>query len=387
MKIGYFTSRFPYPQQSDSINYPIGGSVSATYSLACEMAKKGHEISVFTSSWNYRDSVEKKDNLIIYRYGTLHNFFSSNFSPGLFYKTFKHKLDIVHTSFDIPPSPIAGYLYSKKMNVPLILTYHADMLPYGNQIRKSAIDLFNKLFVERILTKSDVIISPSKSYVESSKFLKKYPEKIVVIPNGIDLSKYQTPLSKIESRQKLGLSPDKNIILFCGFLSQHKGPDIALKAFYEVITKEKNSELIFLGDGIMKNELIVMSKKFNIEKSVKFVGFIEDIDTKLHFFNSADIFILPSLTESFGLVNLEAMAYGLPIIASKVGGIPDIVKHNENGLLVKPNSVVDLREAIFDLFNSDEKRRRMGITGKVMANNYSWINITEKTENLYFNLL
>lgn len=114
------------------------------------------------------------------------------------------------------------------------------------------------------------------------------------------------------------------------------------------------------------------------------MGFVED-GLKPLYYKAADVFILPSTmnTESFGIVNLEAMACGVPIVASNIGGIPDIVKDGENGLLVQPKNTEALANAIIYLLENEDMKKKLGLNGKMKVKNYSWEKIAEKTEAIY----
>ena len=389
MRIGYFITNFPY---SDSVkdkknfnDYICGGSPSAAYYLAFNIAKRGHEISVFTTSVNSKDSVEKYENVTIYRYGTNFRVISSNISFGRFLKPIKHDVNVVHTHFDVPPGPLAGLRYAKRKNVPLVVTYHGDWVEsYGGLIRRMGVAFHNKYLVDKLLSYASIIISPSEYYIDGSKFLRKYRNKIVVIPNGINLHDFEIPYSKEECRKKLGLPLDKKILLFFGYLSPYKGPDVLVKAMPKIIRDVPDVELVFAGKGVMREELEMLSKVLGIEKNVRFVGFVDD-DLKALYYKAADIFCLPSTmsTESFGIVNLEAMACGVPIVASKIGGIPDVVKDGENGLLVQPRDSEVLADAIICLLENEDVRERMGKSGRERVKDYSWERIAEETEKVY----
>jgi glycosyltransferase involved in cell wall biosynthesis len=386
MKIGYFVTKFPYSQQHK--DYAYGGSSLAAYYLSAEMAKRGHEVNVFTTSINSEDSIEKNENMTIYRYGTNFRIHTSNISFGMFKKPMDHNVDIIHTHFDIPPGPLAGLRYAKKKKNPFIVTYHGDWVDsYGGLIRRIGVGLHNKYLVDKVLCYADVIISPSECYINESRFLKKYKEKIVVIPNGINLKDFDISYSKEECRKKLGLPLNKKILLFFGYLSPYKGPEVLLKAMPEIIKNVSDVELVFAGKGEMKDELEILSKKLRIEKNVRFVGFVED-DMKPLYFKAADVFILPSTmsTESFGIVNLEAMACGVPIVASNIGGIPDIVKNGENGLLVQPKNTKALANAIIYLLENEDVKEKMGKNGRLKVKDYLWEKIAEKTEAIYVQL-
>ncbi|MFY9637629.1 MAG: glycosyltransferase family 4 protein, partial [Methanobacterium sp.] len=147
-------------------------------------------------------------------------------------------------------------------------------------------------------------------------------------------------------------------------------------------------KLIFAGRGEMFDELSNQALKLDLVNDVIFTGFVEE-DKKPLYFKAADIFCLPSTTmaESFGIVNLEAMASGIPIVASNLGGIPDIVKHGVNGLLAEPGNDQNLADALSYLLKNEKLRNKMGITGKEFVKEYSWQKITKETDLLYKSIL
>jgi glycosyltransferase involved in cell wall biosynthesis len=383
MRIGYFSSKFPY--NLDFSDYICGGSVLATHSLIKEIAKMNHEIKVFTTSKDYKNHIEISGNIEVYRYGTQMKLLSSNLSLGLFIEPLKYDVDLVHVSFDIPPGPFAGYRYAKKKNLPLIVTYHGDWEEsYGNILRKIGVAFNNKFLVDKILSYAQVIISPSKTYLKTSEFLRKYKEKVIVIPNGVNMNEFKVKYSKEECRNKLNLPIDEYIVLFFGYLSPYKSPDILIKALSRILKYIPSVLLVFAGSGVMMDELKKLSADLGVDENVKFVGFIGK-DQRSLYYKSADIFCLPSTmkTESFGIANLEAMSSGIPIVASNFGGIPDVVKDDENGLLIPPNDIDALVHAIIYLLKNNEIREKMGLDGKNKASDYTWKNITKMTDEIY----
>ena len=361
----------------------------AAYYLAIEMARLGHDLDIFTTSIDSVDSAEQYENMVIYRYGTDFSFLSSNVSPGMFFKPVKHDVEIAHEHFDIPHGPFSGLRYAKKKNVPLVITYHGDWVEnYGGLIRRIGIGFHNKYLVDKVLTYADVIISPSEKYISGSRFLKKYRDKITVIPNGINLDEFNISYSKEECKEKLGLLPDKKIILFFGNLSPYKGPDVLVRAMPKIVKDVADTELIFAGKGVMRENLEIQSKKLGVGQNVKFAGFVSD-ELKPLYFKAADTFVLPSTmsTESFGIVNLEAMACGVPIVASNLGGIPDTVKDGENGLLVPPGDPDALADALIYVLENEDVREKRGVNGKNEVKKYSWDKIAEETEKVYLRLI
>ena len=382
-KVGYFITHFPYEKEYSQ--YWCGGTGAAAYNLAVNIAQKGYEIHIFTTSINNKDSIQRSENLNIYRYGANCMIGQANMSLRLLYKPFEHEIDIVHAHAGNPPAPIAALRYAKKKNKPLVVTYHGDgQWNWGGLIRRVSVYFYNKYLLDKILIHADVIISPSKYYIDESRVLGKYRDKIVVIPNGVNIKDFDIGYSKEECKEKLGLPLDDEIILFLGTISPQKGPDILLKAMPEILTNIPGAKLVFVGGGMMGGELERMCKKLNVEKYVKFAGFVEE-SLKPLYYKAANVFCLPSMmsTESFGIVNLEAMACGVPIVASKIGGVPDVVKDGENGLLVPPGDSEALADAIIYLLENENLRREMGNNGRKKVEDYSWKRIAEETEKVY----
>lgn len=390
MKIGYFVGHFPYKDflgdfVEYSQHYSHDGGINVAYHLAVNIAQRNHEIDVFTTSINSKDSVKKHANMTVYRYGTNFRIEHHNMAFNLFRKPIKHHVDIVHVHGGNFIAELAALRHAKREKIPYVLTYHGDAQEnYGTFTRRAIVSFYIRHLLNRVLSNADVIISPSEYFIDESRFLGKYRDKIVVIPNGINLSDFDIGYSKEDCREKLGLPLSGSIILFLGNIVPYKGPDILVKAMARIVKDEPDAKLVFAGKGVLKNELEMLSKRLGVEKNVKFTGFVED-GLKPLYYKAADVFCLPSTmsTESFGIVNLEAMACGVPIVASKIGGIPDAVKDGKNGLLVQPQDSEALADAIIYLLENEDVRGKMGKNGRKKVVDYSWDEIANKTERLY----
>jgi glycosyltransferase involved in cell wall biosynthesis len=393
MKIGYFIGHFPYTNLINTPNYiknyAHGGTEIAAYNLAINMAKRGNEIEVFTTSIDSRESIEIYPNMRIHRNPTSFKIASANASFKLIYKPLNYDLDIVHAHSPIPYSDIPALFYAKRKKVPFILTYQFDGQSTGGSfMRNAGVGFYNKFFINKVLSSAEVIIATTEAYANESPFLKGYKEKIVIIPNGINIEEVTTVHTQEECRNMLGLPYDAPIILFFGSLVRYKGPDVLLKAFKTIKKEFPKAKLIFAGRGEMFDELSNQALKLDLVNDVLFTGFVEE-DKKPLYFKAADIFCLPSTTmaESFGIVNLEAMASGIPIVASNLGGIPDIVKHGVNGLLAEPGDYQNLADNLLCLLKDEDMRKRFGDQGKKLVWNFSWDEIAMKTEQLYRDIL
>lgn len=393
MRIGYFIGHFPYINllhQSDYIQkYAHGGVENAAYYLASRMAGIDHHVDVFTTSMFDEDSDEKENNLYVHRYGTSFKVASANVSFKLLTEPLKYDLDLVHAHSPIPYSDISAYRHAQKNKLPLVVTYHFDgQETGGNFIRNSGVFIYNRFLLNKFLSRADKIIVGTKAYSEKSKFLSQFHDKINIIPYGIDLEEFEIGFSHEDARNSLGLPADKKIILFFGSLVPYKGPDVLLHAFKIVKGKFPNCMLIFVGRGPMSDFLRDSSHKMGLDEDVRFEGFVSE-ELKPLYYYATDILCLPSinLAESFGIVNLEAMACGIPIVSSKLGGIPEIVINGVNGLLAEPGDYKAFADSLLYLLENEDVRKNMGIAGKRKAKDYSWDKIVIKTQKVYKSLL
>ena len=385
MRISYFLTHFPYENKPFIKTYPTGGAETVAISLAKVLAQKGHEIFIFTSSANSSNEVEEYNGLAIYRYGTNFKFASSRFSLGLLKNPRRYPTDLVHVHASVPMGDLAGFLYAKKKQKPLIVTLHLDLGSYKGFAIKLGYSLYCML-IGKLLSWANVIISPSRYYISEIRALDKYKDKVIVIPNGIDVGDFNAAYSREDSKRELGFSPSDRLLLYVGNFEPRKGLDILIKAMPRILKEAQNTNLVLVGDGIMRDKLEALAKKLGVAEHVKFTGFVNKSE-KIRYYKSADIFILPSLYEIFGIVNLEAMACGIPVVASKVGGIPEVVKDGKNGLLIPPGNSEALADALIYLLENEDVREKMGKSGRKKVEGYSWERIAEETEKVYNEVL
>lgn len=390
MKIGYFVGHFPYKDFLGDLleytkRYSHDGGITVARNLATNMAKRNNEIYVFTTSINSKDSIEKYKNITIYRYGTNIRIEHANISFNIFREPLKHKVDIVHVHGGNFIAELAALRYAKRKKIPFILTYHGDAQEnYGGIIRRFSVSFYIKHLLNRVLSYADVIISPSEYYINESRFLEKYRDKIVVIPNGINVNEFDINYPKDVCREKLGLPLDGSIILFFGNIVPYKGPDVLVKAMPRIVKDVPDTELVFAGKGVMRDELEKLSVKLGVEKNVKFAGFVGD-SLKPLYYRAADVFCLPSVmsTEVFPLVLLEASASGLPMVVSDLDTFKCIIEDGYNGLFTKRRDEENLADAIIYLLENEGVREKMGKNARKKVKNYSWDNMADKTEKLY----
>lgn len=213
-----------------------------------------------------------------------------------------------------------------------------------------------------------------KKFLICSNYAKDEFEKLTnfrakVVPYGIDFLKFKKNRKKRRILNGIDLR-NKIVLLSVGRLSPQKGFEYLIRALSEVKEKNKNFVSLIIGDGEERKKLESLTKKLGLEKEVIFIGKVFH-DKLPRYYHLADIFILPSLYESFGIVFIEAMAAGLPIITTKTAAIPEIVSKN-TGILVKPKNSKELARAILMLMKDKNKRIRMGRNGVRIAEKFDW---------------
>lgn len=242
----------------------------------------------------------------------------------------------------------------------------------------------NFLFINKInfmlkqtLKNADAVISLTDDM--KKKIKKIHDREIFVIPNGIDLNVFEG-LSKEELRKKFGLNKTEKIILYVGRLLHIKGLIYLIEAVKNI--NEKNKRLLLVGYGDDRKHLENLVKKLKIENIVTFVGKVPNKEV-FEYMVASDVLVLPSLSEGFPNVILEAMASGLPIIATKVGGIPKIVNNEVNGFLVDPKNPTQIVETLLQLFKDEKLREKISDNNKIEAKKYSWESVINDLEKVY----
>ena len=292
------------------------------------------------------------------------------------------KPDVVHTHTS--KAGILGRVAAKIVRVPLIV--HT---PHGHVFFGHFGPILSRVFlwVERlfgILTDRVVVLTDGERSDYTDRNV--YPEdKLVQIHSGVDIEKFkQSPVSAVEKKRALGLAQNGLVVGFIGWLLPIKGPMHLIKAMEDVWRDYENTVLVFIGKGDLDVDLRAAALKTGANGRVNFLGWRNDIEEIMPIF---DIFVLPSLNEGMGRVLVEAMAAGKPVVASNVGGIPDLVQHDYNGLLVAPGDEKALATGIKHLISNPQKAKLMGQRGREFCRQFSVESMVEKIDSLYGQLL
>jgi len=217
------------------------------------------------------------------------------------------------------------------------------------------------------------------------------PKGHCIIPCTIDLQKF-TPGPKGRIHRDLGLSADTKIILYVGYLIEKKGLPYLIQAVQQLVAQGHNVHLVLGGGGIALESLQALAQQLGLASHVTFLGWVKNAELP-EYYRDADVFVLPSIidsngeTETLGIVLLEALACGTPVVGSNVGGIPDVV-HPEVGFLAEPKNPDDLAQKLERLLKDDALRAKMGARAIEWArNNFTWEKVSEKYMEVYERIL
>jgi glycosyltransferase involved in cell wall biosynthesis len=291
-------------------------------------------------------------------------------------------IDLIHSHVWNPASCRYSFMAASSTKTPIIITEH-------DPFKLSKIKDF---FKKSALKKVQKIITVSEE--NKRTILELYPDyknKISVIHNGIDTTWWQSQLLRFtkEDKEKIKTkifhaNKDTFIITTVAELHERKGLQYLIKAIKPVSEKYPNIKLVIIGDGKERQNLRKLIKKLKLSKNVTLAGRQKQIPKLL---KSSNIFALPSLREAFGFVNLEAMICELPVVASHVGGIPEIVdKHS--GILIKPANPEEISKAITLLIEHQEIREKMGESGKArVLQNFTAGKMAKRYQEIYEDIL
>jgi glycosyltransferase involved in cell wall biosynthesis len=294
----------------------------------------------------------------------------------------REKPDIVHTHTS--KAGILGRWAAWFCRVPVIVhTPHGHVFwGYFNSMQSRLFILLER-WTARI-TNAIVTLTPQEKE-DHLRFRIAPAEKFTVIHSGVDLRTFRAELyPPSETKALLGIPPEMTVVGTVGRLTAVKGQEVLIRAVSELIRRGEKIFLVLLGDGELRRELEELSLRLGIAGHVRFLGWRPDVARVVA---ACDIFCLPSRNEGMGKVLVEAMAMGKPIIASSIGGIPDMVRSGENGILVPVGDAAAWAEAIARLCRDPEERRRMGDAGMLMAPRYSSEKMIKRIDRMYGKLL
>jgi len=366
--------------------YPtFGGSGVVATELGLELARRGHEIHFITYSQPVR--LELLNTNVHYHEVNVPEYPLFHYQPYELALSSKlvdmvklHKIDLLHVHYAIPHA-YAGYmakqmLKSEGIKIPMVTTLH------GTDITLVGKHPFYKTAVTFSINKSDVVTSVSQNLKEETYSLFDIKKDIHVIPNFIELDKIKY-VSKIATNRSVMANENEKIIThISNFRKVKRIPDV-IEIFYKIQQKVP-SKLMMVGDGPEKEVAESLCSKLGISDKVIFFGNSNEIDKILSF---TDLFLLPSETESFGLAALEAMAWGVPVISSNTGGLPEVNFDGISGYLSEVGNTDEMAQNAIKILENENTLLEFKSNASTIAKQFDIKNIVTLYENLYIDVL
>lgn len=293
--------------------------------------------------------------------------------------------DLVHSHYWL--SGVVGQALKAEWTVPHVIMFHT-LGEAKNRHHFNEREPMYRIEGERAVAEGvDRVICASDGEREMlTELYGVLAKKVSVVPCGVDTDEFR-PMDRAEARARLGIDPTERVLLFVGRIERLKGIDVLLRAAAQI---EGGFRLLVVGgdgkDSARRAELAQLATELNVENRVTFVDAVPHNQLPVYY-NAADICVVPSYYESFGLVAVEAMACGVPVVASRVGGLKETVQDGRTGYLVPWRCPEPFAERIDLLLTNETLRLSLGREARLAAERYRWSEVATRVEDVYHDLV
>ena len=344
--------------------YPyIGGVETVVYHLSRKQVKAGHEVTVVCADES-KGGPGDVEGVKVVRLPYPFKIANTNVTPGLMAALEHLDCDVIHTHLPCPWSADISAMWARRRKKPLFLGYYNDIV--GRGVNDLVARAYNGFMLDRLLGSCERIFVAHSRYLDYSPYLKRWRVKVRVLPFGVDTERFM-PVS-IPS----GRAPVISILTKLDQYHRYKGLDVLFEALSGCAADFK---LQVAGEGELRGHYEALAKGKGLGGKAVFHGAIKE-EKLAEFYAGTDIFVLPSTSasqEGFGLVALEAMACGRPVVVSEIAGVADDVSRSGAGIVVRPGDGGSLREALEALLSDVRMREEMGVRArKLVEESFSW---------------
>lgn len=367
-----------------------GGVETFVYNLCKTLVKRNHTVRVITSSRGRSPARyhERIDGIDVVRYPERHFVLETPLLPQIVLSLLEEDYDVLHVHGMVPMLTDIALLVGRLKRKPVLLTYHYDAETLtGRTLGRLVNRVYSFLMRFLLPYLVDRVVTTTTSYAMTSSVLPRSVSKLATIPCGVDEEMQPDPPGNGPHEESSSSDPNHRV-LYVGKLHRYKGLEHLIAAIQLARAAIPDIRLEIVGDGPRRSELEGLSHRLGLDGCVTFRGWIERSDL-IQAYGSTGVVVLPSINsrrEAFGIVLLEAMAMGKPVIASRIPGPESVVDNGKDGLLVPPGNPDKLAEAIVYILKNETLMESMGECGKQKAAKYSWSSITSQYEEIYSEL-
>lgn len=363
--------------------YPhLGGVESHVFSLSAQLAKRGHDITVVTS---LHDGAPEKEEMLgfrIIRVKPLTVALRTPVTPRMKSVLMNLGVDLIHAHSPPPLSSYYGSRVAKRKSVPFIVTYHCDIeigTPFGSLLSGIYARTFGNLTIRR----ASRIIVTSRTYAATSRAIWSYSPEI--IPNAVDGDLFNPGVDGTRVKRRHGIGDEEKVILHVGRVVPHKGIEHLVEATKYV----DDARLLIVGEGSFLSSIRRLVRDLDLGGKVVLAGRVPR-EQLPQYYAACDLFVLPSVSrlEAFGIVALEAMATGKPVVVTDIPGVREVITDGREGLLCDPVNPKDLTEKINYVLANDELRQIMGRRAREkVESEFAIEKVSERIEKVYESVL
>ncbi|OOP74331.1 glycosyltransferase family 4 protein [Clostridium beijerinckii] len=374
---------------TDVFTPTVNGVVTSVLNLRTQLMRRGHDVRILTLS---EDNISRKEENVYYIKSFGVNIYPDaratiNFHNEYIEEIIDWEPEVIHSQCEFS-SFIFAKVISKKLNIPIIHTYHTMYEYYthyfikNKSLGKKVVSFLSRKLLNNVTT----VIAPTQKVEE---ILKSYgvENNIVTIPTGINLEKFENEPIKHEIdelKEELGINKEKKVLVTIGRLAREKNVEELLENMKNLLIKDNNLVLLIVGDGPFRKELEKKAKEISIDENVIFTGMINPKD--IHkYYKLGDIFVSASQSETQGLTYLEALASGLPAVCKEDLCLRKVIINSYNGFLYKNSN--EYLEAIEIILNDNNLYKRMSHNARKVVEEYSEKSFGRQVESIYLNQL
>ena len=382
MKVGTLTWEFP-PRV-------VGGIARHCEGLAKALVKLNNDVYLFTLDFPGSPNYEEMDGVKVYRAST--ELGHPNFLTWvLLFNHFlsKRMADVTKTvDFDVMHvhdwlAAFSGISFKHYLKKPMVLTMHSTELGRAQGLHSPDSFAINGIEWWATYEANRVIVCSHSMKNEICDHFNLPKEKVDVIPNAIDATKYQTSVNRGAVRQRYGVGWGEKLVLCVGRLVPQKGVEYFIRSIPAVARQYSEAKFIIVGEGWSRDILETEAHATGHADKIKFTGFASDKEVR-ELMASADVLVVPSIYEPFGIVALEGMASGVPVVASKVDGLAEVIEHERTGLFVYPRDPNSIAWGISRILADPDHARWLTENAKEKLHKaYSWEAVAMKTIEVY----
>jgi glycogen(starch) synthase len=382
MKVGTLTWEFP-PRV-------VGGIARHCEGLAKALVQQNHEVHLFTLDFPGSPNYEEMDGVKVYRAST--ELGHPNFLTWvLLFNHFltKRMADVVHSvDFDVMHvhdwlAAFSGISFKHYLKKPMVLTVHSTEVGRAQGLHSPDSFSINGIEWWAMYEADRVIVCSQSMKNEICGHFNLPLDKVDVIPNAIDATKYQTSVDRGSVRQRYGVGYGEKLILCVGRLVPQKGIEYFIRAIPSIAKRYPEAKFIIVGEGWSRDILEAETRASGQNRKIQFTGFASDQEV-INLMTSADVLVVPSVYEPFGIVALEGMATGVPVVASQVGGLSEVIEHDRTGLFVFPRSPESIAWGIDRVLSDPDHAKWLTENAKEKLHKaYSWEAVAMKTVEVY----